>query len=213
MYPLLQTNFEILSYFTDLTIGGLALIITTLGLAVSIYTFLIAKKAMNDWQIQRNYDIIIESLVEVDNLYQEIQELRTPPDRPWNMYAQKAYISQPSYMNSIIGNPLYFKYGRKKQNSYDTIIKKLELQLGDNQILDFLRTNTQLIQQLEEIMEYYAEKEHQGSPSCYDDDMKGIWNYIFNTTTDDLTSEKVNKEYLIAKEWGESKIKSLRSNI
>jgi len=69
MYPLLQTNFEALSYITDLLLGGIGVLITTLGVSVSIYTLIIARKAMNDWQTQRNYDVIIESLVEVDNLY------------------------------------------------------------------------------------------------------------------------------------------------
>ena len=43
--------------------------------------------------------------------------------------------------------------------------------------------------------------------------MKELWNYFFNTKDYDSISEKANREYLIAKEWRESKIKSLRSNI
>lgn len=212
MYPLLQTNFEALSYITDLFLGGIGLLITTLGLAVSIYTFIIAKKAMSDWQVQRNYDVIIESLVEVDNLFNEITELRTEPDRPWNMYATKEYINLPHYMKSTVNNPLFFKYGLKKQSNYDTIIKKIDLQVGDNPILDFLKKETELILKLERLMQQYAENEIKYK-DFYDESTEELWNSIFNTSTEDDLSKTIEKEYSRAREWGESKIKSLRANI
>jgi|GEM_PF-5049168 len=69
------------------------------------------------------------------------------------MYATKEYLNQHSYMRSVVNNPLFFKYGIKKQSNYDAMIKKLDLQIGDNPILDFFKINTKLIQELEKLMQ------------------------------------------------------------
>jgi len=211
-FIVLQANFEIFSYFTNTAIGGVGLLVSALSLLFTVYTFAIAKKAMSDWQTQRDYDVIIEALIEAEKSFDEVKGLRKPPERSWN-----DFDTSPDYpftpKNGLMDNLLFYKFGvRSDYSSFEKIVKKLELQIGENPLLAFIRDNLKTMSELKDLMEYYANKEVQNSPNCYDTNMKSLWDYIFETSDECQLAKRIEKEYLEAKNWGESKIKKLRSN-